>query len=615
MNTRYDRPILRLEQIHHFSRNFEILNSVDFNLFEGEIHALVGNHLSGKTTIGKLIAGAEKIQGGSLYIKGEKILNHSVKKALKLGIGMVYQTQNLVPTLNTIDNIFFGNQPNFFISKKSKQEMHDKTLELLARFNCEIDLELPLYRINELHKQIINICRVLILKPQILILDEIGENMPPEKLEITYNILRELSGAGTSIIYITSNFKEVFDIAHRVTILNEGYRKATEKTEALDPMRLINLAFETPTTSTKTPEEQLNFMDSYQESIIDSLPIGEILVNKNLEVVFTNIQARALLKISGPSGQLAGIDRVFSFLDDERFERLIYAIDRGESITLTGERFMNQFLKIAVSPILNLKKQKIGSNIFIEDVSFDYQTREYLMQAKKAENTAALAAGVAHEIKNPLGIMQNYIELLKLGKMDNENQSYLNSIEKELVRITKIVGNLLSFSREMKSSYQPVKITDLLQEVLLLLEHKFLSKGITLIKDLKDNPIVFGDENKLKQLFMNLIMNAIEAVLEEGVIGVYVTTDKEKQIVHIRIKDNGFGISEAASDNVFSPFFTTKVTRTNIGLGLSICQNIVESHKGIIKFTSIPRKNTTFTITLPLIKSTDHFLETEVLKN
>jgi len=235
----------------------------------------------------------------------------------------------------------------------------------------------------------------------------------------------------------------------------------------LDPIRLINLTFETSSMSTDSPYDPVKFMDSYQESIIDALPIGEILINSSLEVVFANAQARNLLKITGLSGQLARIDQFFNFLDDETFHRLIYTIDRGESLTLTGERFNNQFLKIAVSPIQNLQKQKIGSNIFIEDVSFDYQTREYLMQAKKAENTAALAAGVAHEIKNPLGIMQNYIELLKLGKLNAENQSYLNSIEKELVRITKIVGNLLSYSREMKIPYQPLSVVDILQEILV----------------------------------------------------------------------------------------------------------------------------------------------------
>lgn len=600
------RIILHLEQIQHFSRNYEILNSLDFNLFEGEIHALVGNHLSGKSTIGKIIAGSEKIQKGSLYIKGKKVVAHSIKKALKMKIAMCYQKQNIVPAFNSIDNIFFGNYPKFFITGKDKEEMRLKATELLKRFNCNIDLDQHLYRINELDRQIINICRILVLDPEILIVDEIGENMPPEKLAITYEILREMRDKGTSIIYITSNFKEVFEIADRVTILNEGYRKATERIEALNPIRLVDLAFETPATPGNINDSTAPFIDSYQESIIDSLPIGEILVNNDLEIVFANIKARNLLKITAPNRQLVGLDRVFNFLADAEFFELIYAIDSGTALTLSGERFQNNILKIVASPIIDYRKEKVGTNIFIEDVSFDYQTQEYLMQAKKVENAASLAAGVAHEIKNPLGIVQNYVELLKLDRQASESLSYLNSIEKELGRIKRIIDNLLSYTRtKKKDAYEPVKINGLLQEVLLLLEHRFSQKDIYVEKTFEGNPVVLGDEDKLKQLFMNLIINSIEAVLEEGVIGISTSTDRQNQSVQIKIKDNGFGISETVRDEIFSPFFTTKVTRTNIGLGLSICQTIVESHKGAIRFTSIPRKNTTFTILLPLITAKD----------
>ncbi|NLA93354.1 MAG: ATP-binding cassette domain-containing protein [Spirochaetales bacterium] len=595
--------VLRLEQIHHFSRNSEILNSLDFNLFEGEIHALVGNHLSGKSTVGKIIAGSEKIQGGALYVKGKQVVSHSIQKALKMKIAMCYQHQNIVPAFNSIDNIFFGNHPNFFITKKDKEKMFNRAKELLERFECNIDLDKRLYKINELDRQVINLCRVLILEPEILIVDEIGENMPPGKLEITYEILREMRDRGSSIIYITSNFKEVFKIADRVTILNDGYRKATEEIEALNPMKLVDLAFETSATpSGGTLSDVTPLIDSYQESIIDALPIGEILVNNRLEIVFANIKARELLKIISPRRQLMGLERVFKFLNDSEFFELIYAIDSGTDLTLSGIRFESNILKIVANPILDLRKVKIGTNIFIEDVSFDYQTREYLMQAKKVENAASLAAGVAHEIKNPLGIVQNYVELLKLDQQAEESFSYLNSIEKELVRITKIVDNLLSYTRTKKKEiYEPIKINELLDEVVLLLEHRFSRKDIYVGKKLAGDPIVLGDENKLKQLFMNLLVNSIEAVLEEGYIGVSTSTNRQKQSVQIKIEDNGFGISESIRDEIFSPFFTTKVTRTNIGLGLSICQNIVESHKGAILYSSVPGKNTIFTIVLPLI--------------
>jgi two-component system sensor histidine kinase AtoS len=578
--------------------NVEILHGVDFNLFEGEIHAIIGNHLAGKTTLGKIISGSEKLQSGSVYFKGSQIINYSIKKALELGIGLVGQKQNLILSQNPIDNIFLGNHRSFLITSKDKQRMAEEVHELCNSFDCNIPLDQPLYKLTEKEKQIVNLLRILVIKPKVIVLDEIGANMPLDELETVFKILRDLKEKGTSIIFITSNFNDIFKIADRVTILNEGYRKGTEKIEALDPLKIINLTLHPG--SLGDTNEKRNFMDSYQESIIDELPIGEILVNNELEVVFANAQARKLLKLEGPRNQRSGLDRVFSFLDDEKFFNLVHAIDKGDSINFDGEKFKNLFLKIAVSPINNQSKLRMGSNIFIEDVSFDFQTREYLMQAKKAANTAVLAAGVAHEIKNPLGIIQNYIELLKLNTSDTGNLENLDAIDRELHRITSIIGNLLSFSRVQPAPFQPVRLVRLLEEVLLLLEHKLSEKDIKVTKHLGGDPIIFADENKLKQLFINLIMNSIEAVLEEGTIGLTLVSDSKKKLVNIIISDNGFGIASEIRENIFSPFFTTKVTRTNIGLGLSICQNIVELHKGAMKFSSIPGKKTAFTITFPL---------------
>ncbi len=253
---------------------------------------------------------------------------------------------------------------------------------------------------------------------------------------------------------------------------------------------------------------------------------------------------------------------------------------KGTAVEVGGVQHNDSIIKLTAGPIYSKKKQIIGANIFIEDVSFDYQTREYLMKARKAANTAELAAGVAHEIKNPLAIIQNYVELLKMSALSQDDMGSLQSIEKELYRITEIIGNLLSFSKVRQAPFQPVSITKILDEVLLLLGHKLSLKQIKIEKRYDDDPILTADENKLKQLFMNLIMNAIEAVLEEGIIQVHLIRRTKEGLIDIRITDNGYGISEDVSDKIFSPFFTTKMARTNIGLGLSICQTIVESHAG-----------------------------------
>jgi len=143
-------------------------------------------------------------------------------------------------------------------------------------------------------------------------------------------------------------------------------------------------------------------------------------------------------------------------------------------------------------------------------------------------------------------------------------------------------------------------ITLLIDEIIMLLGHKISLKKIKVIKNYKDtNIFVFGQENKLKQLFMNLLVNAIEAVLDLGIIEITVSHNNSEKTVTISISDNGYGIPVDIQNDIFTPFYTTKMTRTNTGLGLSICQHIVESHEGLITFTSTPGKGTVFTVRLP----------------
>ncbi|RLD32715.1 MAG: hypothetical protein DRI73_06635, partial [Bacteroidetes bacterium] len=261
----------------------------------------------------------------------------------------------------------------------------------------------------------------------------------------------------------------------------------------------------------------------------------------------------------------------------------------------------NRIIKLKSYPLYNERDDYIGADLFIEDISVDYVTREYLLRAEKVASTAELAAGVAHEINNPLGIIQNYVELLKLKERDKEDSSTISHIEKELNRIVEIIGSLLSFSRVNNQGTLKFNINLLLDEIIMLLGHKINDKNIIINKNYIDKDIfITGQENKLKQLFMNLLINAIEAVLDHGIIELGIIKDKADNLIRISISDNGYGIPIDIQKDIFNPFYTTKMTKTNTGLGLSICQHIVENHEGLITFTSKPGKGTAFSVQLPL---------------
>jgi len=207
---------------------------------------------------------------------------------------------------------------------------------------------------------------------------------------------------------------------------------------------------------------------------------------------------------------------------------------------------------------------------------------------------------VAHEINNPLFIIRNYVELLKGKELDADGSEKLAKIEKELERIVEIIGSLLSFSRFKELEGSRVDLVAVIDDALLLLHHNLSTKKIRLEKRIPaDHVEIAGDENRLKQLFLNLLLNSIDAVLDGGLIRIGLATHAAERLVEVTIADDGYGIPADIQSKIFNPFYTTKVNKKNTGLGLSICQQIAEAHSGIITFTSVPGQLTEFVVRLP----------------
>jgi signal transduction histidine kinase len=193
------------------------------------------------------------------------------------------------------------------------------------------------------------------------------------------------------------------------------------------------------------------------------------------------------------------------------------------------------------------------------------------------------------------------VELLKLESVSDAQQDRIAKIEKELERIVKIVGSLLSFSRVRVPRSSRVDMGDVVEEVLLLLGHKLGEKHVELERHLlASSPVVMGDENRLKQVVMNLLVNSIESVLDYGHIEVRVESSDDRGYCEVSISDDGHGIPPEIQDEIFTPFYSTKTYKSNTGLGLAICQHLVEAHGGVLTFDSTPGEYTTFVIRLPL---------------
>lgn len=590
--------ILELSNILFSYGSNQALRGVDFDLYRQEIHALTGDHRSGKSTLAKILGGSLRNQGGEIRLNGIKHTTFTPKSSIDNRIGVVYQDPEILPNMSALENIYVGRMPHFFVLKGDRGRMRHNCEKLFESLNIDIDMDTPLRKLSKGNQQIISIARVLSLGAEVLILDEIAQRLTPAEMNNIYSICRTIKSQGKSIVYITSNIDEVFKIADRVTVIRDGYRTGTEKVEDIEPSKLLNLAYFSDTES--IVEQPRLLFTKQEEAIIKSLPIGMIVLDPAHRVRVMNTSAEKIFALLDSTADNPHIQDILSRLELEEIDQILEAIEQQRHQVreklMTGDK---RVLSLRTMPLFDASSAFLGTNVFVEDVSVEYDTKEYLLRAEQIASSGELAAGVAHEINNPLGIIQNYVQLIDLQIGDREIKKTLAQIQVELDRIVEIVQSLLSFSRVRQNPYKPLPLNDLLDEVLLLVSHKLKDKNITVARHYPEIPVVImGYENKLKQLFMNLIVNSIDAVLTGGQIEA--TVEESQSHVEVTIRDNGYGIPRTIQEEIFKPFFSTKVTKTNTGLGLSICQHIVESHKGIITFSSDPGKSTRFTVRLPV---------------
>ncbi len=230
------------------------------------------------------------------------------------------------------------------------------------------------------------------------------------------------------------------------------------------------------------------------------------------------------------------------------------------------------------------------------------KTRIQLLQAEKMASLGKLAAGVAHQLNNPLGGITLFTKLvLEEHELPSEAREDLQRILQDAERCRDTVKELLEFTRQTRHFMRPHDINKALNRTLFLLENQTLFQNITIAKELADNlPELVGDIQQLNHIFMNIILNAAQAMDGKGklTLKTYLAPDSEN--IGIEISDTGPGISEEDLPHIFDPFFTTKEEGKGTGLGLSLVYNIVETHAGRITAQSAVGKGTTFSIELPL---------------
>lgn len=261
---------------------------------------------------------------------------------------------------------------------------------------------------------------------------------------------------------------------------------------------------------------------------------------------------------------------------------------------------------LSMTPCSGLAGGALTYHGIAKDITARTRMERQLQRADKLASLGQISAGIAHEINNPLGVILGYSQLIMRGQ-GKESQEYkdLAVIERQTRNCKGIVEDLLKFARASGTRKARIDINKSLQEIVSLLAHQLELDNITLeTRYGEDIPLVMADDEKIKQVFMNILINAGQAIEDEGTITIKTDVDPGEDRIRISISDNGCGIPDSVNDKIFDPFFTTKAVGEGTGLGLSVSYGIIQDHGGSIEVSSEEGSGSTFTILMPTVEMT-----------
>jgi len=334
------------------------------------------------------------------------------------------------------------------------------------------------------------------------------------------------------------------------------------------------------------------------QSFVDILQSGVIMINKNYELVMLNPSAKEILSsldLSLPKKW--GRNRCQCKLCE-----MIEKVFIGKSKIVSQElEFREKYFSIYAVPVIEHDGSLSGTILILDDLTKEKQLQAQLIQIEKLSSIGQLISGVAHELNNPLTGVLGYAQMLMKSDIDGSIKDNLIKISSQAERCKKIIQNLLGFVRKHKPEMHPVDINSIISSSLSLREYELKVQNINIERKLGSNlPPVIGDAHRLQQVFLNLLINAEQAMKKSGRGNfIKVKTLFENDEVKIFFQDNGPGISENNLGKIFDPFFTTKEEGEGTGLGLNISRGIIEEHGGIIKVESGVMEGTNFIIELP----------------
>jgi len=355
------------------------------------------------------------------------------------------------------------------------------------------------------------------------------------------------------------------------------------------------------THSYRTTKASLSRVKAFSDNLVENVPIGLIAIDDNQKIVSFNNVAEAVLGISiekaiqKKAKEILPIE-LLNQIDNPDIKKGIVE----EEIDCLVQDGRSIPLQVSATLLHDEDQTFLGHVLLFKDLSEVQALRREIARNQRLASIGRLAAGVAHEIRNPLSSIKGFATYFKERYQGNKDDQQTASIMiQEVERLNRVVGQLLEFARPINISRKPTSIAAIIEDSLRLVEREAFRKNIK-IETRFSSPVneVFIDPDRINQVLLNLYLNAIEAMENGGRLSVVLSLDEEKKWIKISVKDTGAGIKKEELAHIFDPYFTTKPSGT--GLGLAIVHNIIDAHDGKMKVESSPGQGTTVTLFLPI---------------
>jgi len=433
----------------------------------------------------------------------------------------------------------------------------------------------------------------------------------------THQVPRETVGAQQAIAKLDLNYYiPCHAQKHTIAVMGlgktvEGDFLTSEDVELLETLAgYLGIAIQNARLYASLQQKVAEYerLKDFNENIVESINVGVLAVDLADRIESWNSQMEVMYALPRWQALTKSLSEVFPAAFVEEFYRVrqnpgIHNLYKFRLGTQAGE---SRVVNVAIAPLVTKDFSVVGRLIIMDDITERVELEAQLSQADKLSSIGLLAAGVAHEVNTPLAVISSYAQILsKQVQGDPQKSGLLEKITRQTFRASEIVNNLLNFSRTSGTEFTQVDINKIISDTLALLEHQFKISRIT-VQDERNAHLssIYGNSGRLQQVFLNLFLNAKDAMTNGGTLRIATTNGESVGVI---VSDSGTGIAQEHIHRIYDPFFTTKTAPREgqprgTGLGLSVTYGIIQEHAGKIRVESRKGEGTTFYLDFPLTR-------------